>query len=253
MGDLYLSDLIVRDREIALPSDVAKIGLGAAVADGEAVLVGGHAKNLGSSPALSGPRFNRLRPSLLLLVRAGKLRLQQHAVLPAGLVDRLPCAFQLWRQVCNRLARIDHDGEQLLVERARERVFAQAPARGEQVRRNEEDHRLAAVRLLVQRPLSPLARGDAALGVEIEEDVVPGLAREPVAQGDGLEIVSGRVAEEDAGHRGRLARAGASKSRRSSPVKRGQGHFRHSHVYEWPGGLSQVGRRNCAISSLRSR
>ena len=50
------------------------------------------------------------------------------------------------------------DGEQLLVERARERVFLQAPAGGEPVRRNEEDDRLAAVRRLVQRPLPALAR-----------------------------------------------------------------------------------------------
>jgi hypothetical protein len=61
------------------------------------------------------------------------------------------------------------------------RGLDKAPAGTEPVRRDEEDHRLAAVGLLVQRPLPALARRDASLRVEIEEDVVPALAREPVA------------------------------------------------------------------------
>jgi hypothetical protein len=69
-------------------------------------------------------------------------------------------------------------------------------------------------RLLVQRPLPALARRDAAIGVEIEEDVVPALAREPVAQGDRLEIVLGGMAEENAGHRAR------DRERRSRPRAR---------------------------------
>jgi hypothetical protein len=97
---------------------------------------------------------------------------------------------------------IDDDGEQLLIERAREGVLPQAPARCEPVAGDEEDDRFAARRRLVQRPLPALARRDAALGVEIEEDVVPTLGRQPIAQRHRLEIVGAGMAEEDARHRG---------------------------------------------------
>jgi hypothetical protein len=158
-------------------------------------------------PTLQPPEAVAGEEDVLLLVRARKLGRQQHAVLAASQFDRLPGAFQLRRQVGDRLRRIGHDREQLLVERAGERVFVQAPTGAEPVRRDQQDHRLAAVRLLVQRPLPALARRDAAIRVEIEEDVVPAFAREPIAQSDGLEIVVGGMAEEDAGHRGRGARA----------------------------------------------
>ncbi len=58
-----------------------------------------------------------------------------------------------------------------------------APRRAEPCCRDQEQHRLAAVRRLVERALPSLAGRDAALRVEIEENVVlPAVTRQPIAR-----------------------------------------------------------------------
>ena len=140
---------------------------------------------------------------VLLFMRAGPHGREQLQVLSAREVDDLPDASQLGREVGNRLSRIDEDCEQLLVQAARQLVFLAAPARGEPIGRDEKHHRLAARRRRVQCALPPLARGDAAIGIEVEENVIPPFGGEPVAQRDRLEVVVVRMAEKDARHRAR--------------------------------------------------
>jgi len=66
---------------------------------------------------------------------------------------------------------------------------------------DEKNDRLAAVGRLVQLALPALARGDAALGIEVEEDVVPAFRLEPVAERDRREIVLARMTEKNTRHR----------------------------------------------------
>ena len=66
-----------------------------------------------------------------------------------------------------------------------------APAGREPFLRDEREDDLAAIGRLLQRVLPALAGHDAALGVEIEEDVVPAVLRQPVADLDGLVVVGG--------------------------------------------------------------
>jgi hypothetical protein len=98
------------------------------------------------------------------LMRPRQLGFQKQPVLPACEIDDLPGVFQLGWQIADRLAGIDDDGEQLLVERASQRVFLQAPARRKPICGNEKNHGLAARRGLVQRPLPSFAGRDAAIG-----------------------------------------------------------------------------------------
>jgi hypothetical protein len=49
--------------------------------------------------------------------------------------------------------------------------------------------------------LPALARRDASVRIEIEEDVVPPFARQPIAKRDRLEIVPAGMTEENVGHR----------------------------------------------------
>ena len=79
--------------------------------------------------------------------------------------------------------------EQALVETMREVEFLHAPARTQPCAGNEEQHCLAAVRRLVECALPTFARDDAALGVEIEENVVPSLTGKPVAQRNRLAVI----------------------------------------------------------------
>jgi hypothetical protein len=63
----------------------------------------------------------------------------------------------------------------------REVEFLHAPARTQPRAGDQEKNSLAAVRRLVEGALPTLAGNDAAFGVEVEENVVPALARKPVA------------------------------------------------------------------------
>ena len=136
---------------------------------------------------------------MLFLVRARQSGPQHHSVLPARKIDGLPGA-PIFGQVGNRYAKVDDDGEQLLVQRERQPVLPHAPAGGEPIRGGEEDDCLAAVGQFMELSLPPLARSDAAIGVEIEEDVVPAFPREPIAKRHRLVIVPAGMANEDLRH-----------------------------------------------------
>jgi hypothetical protein len=61
-------------------------------------------------------------------------------------------------------------------------------------------HDLAAMRRLLQSFFPALSGDDAALGIKIEEDVLPAICGKPVADLGGLFVVPARMADEDAGH-----------------------------------------------------
>ena len=67
---------------------------------------------------------------------------------------------------------VDQQREQLLIELVGELIFVAAPFRGEPILRDEEQNRLAASGRIFKRLRPALAGGDAALGIEIEKDVV---------------------------------------------------------------------------------
>src|SRR3984893_2535729 len=93
-----------------------------------------------------------------------------------GEMHDLPSTSEVLGKLADRQAP-DEPTEQPLVERMREIQFFAAPNRSEPRLRHQEQHRLAAARRLVQRALPALARGNAALRIEIEEDFVfPALA-----------------------------------------------------------------------------
>ena len=91
---------------------------------------------------------------------------------------------------------LDQDAEDPLVELLGEAELPEAPVRIEPRAADQEEHRLAAVRRLVEPALPALARGDAALGVEVEEEVVPALGGKPVAKRDRFGVVGARMADE---------------------------------------------------------
>ena len=94
---------------------------------------------------------------------------------------------------------VDQQREQLLVEPVGELIFVAAPFRGEPFFRHEEQHRLAAGRRIFERVRPALAGGDAALGIEIEKNVVrpaPAFADEPILQRDRPVVVLARMADE---------------------------------------------------------
>ena len=127
------------------------------------------------------------------------LRVQHHVVAPGGEPHDLPGAGEVGGQVGDRQV-LDQDAEQPLAEPVREVELLQAPARGEPGLGDEEEDRLAAARRFVERAFPPLARRDAALGIEVEEEIVPALARQPVAQRDGLGVIRARMTEKNPRH-----------------------------------------------------
>ena len=135
-----------------------------------------------------------------LLVRARRLDRKQAQILAVNEIDDLPDARQFFRERSDCPGRIGQRREQLLAEPTRERIFLCAPAGAEPIRRHEEDDRFAAARGVVQRPLPALPRRNAALRIEIEENVLPAFGGEPVAQRDRLEIVLARMTQKYARH-----------------------------------------------------
>ena len=96
---------------------------------------------------------------------------------------------------------VDHQREQFLVEPIGELIFVAAPFRGEPFFRDDEQHRLAAGRRVFERVHPPLARDDAVVGIEIEENVVgpaPAFTDEPILQRDRPVVVPARMADEEA-------------------------------------------------------
>jgi hypothetical protein len=110
----------------------------------------------------------------------------------------LPLRGEATGQVVERNV-VDQQREQLLIEPAGELVFVATPFRGQPNLRDEEQNSLAARGRIFQRPRPALAGGDAALGVEIEEDVIlvaPAFADQPGLQRQRPVIVSARMADE---------------------------------------------------------
>jgi hypothetical protein len=115
----------------------------------------------------------------------------------AGKIDVL-----LVDQIRRNLALIDPDerGDDLLAHEPRGVDLRPAPARREPLLRDERQDDLAAPSGLLQGFLPALTGRDAALGVEIEEDVIPAVLREPVADLDRLVVIPARMADEKARH-----------------------------------------------------
>jgi hypothetical protein len=103
----------------------------------------------------------------------------------------------LGRQLFDRNV-FEDDSEDLLVLALGEKEFSDAPRRLRPSRRNDEDDRFAAVGGLGQSFLPTLACDESALGINIEEDVVPAVVGQPFVESDGLAFVDTGMAEEDA-------------------------------------------------------
>ena len=107
-------------------------------------------------------------------------------------------------QVCGKRADrqvLDQHTEQPLVQAVCQIEFLTAPDRTKPGFGDQEQHRFAAVRRLMQLAFPTFAGRDAALRIEVEEILVPpAVIRKPVAQGDGLGIVSARMAQKNARH-----------------------------------------------------
>ena len=108
----------------------------------------------------------------------------------------------LIREVERDRALVDADQRRndLFAHKPRGVDFRLAPTRRQPLLRDKRQDDLAAVGGLLQRFLPALAGDDAALGIEIEEDVVPAILRQPVADPDGLVAVGARMADEKARH-----------------------------------------------------
>jgi hypothetical protein len=68
-----------------------------------------------------------------------------------------------------------------LVQRFGQQELGEAPARGHPAWRNQEQQGLAAVGGGFQRALPPLPGHQAGFGVDVEEDVVEPLLRQPIS------------------------------------------------------------------------
>src|ERR1700737_2705107 len=96
-----------------------------------------------------------------------------------GETHDLPSTSEVLGKLADRQV-LDEDTEQPLVERMREIQFFAAPNRSEPRLGPQEQPPPAAARPLVQRALPALARGNAALRIEIEENLIfPAVIRQP--------------------------------------------------------------------------
>ncbi len=118
-------------------------------------------------------------------------------VAPGREPHELPRAGQIGRQLAERNI-LDQDAEQALAEAVGEIKLLEAPARGKPRLRDEEEDHLAPACRLIERALPPLARDDAAFGIEIEEKIIPTLADQPIAQRNRFHVVRARMAQENA-------------------------------------------------------
>jgi hypothetical protein len=100
---------------------------------------------------------------------------------PGGEPHDLPGASKLLRQLADRQI-LDQHTEEPLVQVVRQFKFSATPTGVEPSFGNQEQHRLAATRRLVERAFPALASRDAALRVQIEENFVfPAVTHQPVA------------------------------------------------------------------------
>jgi hypothetical protein len=112
--------------------------------------------------------------------------------------DKLPVTGDILGDLRDREI-LDEDAEQLLVKMVGETQFAAAPNRFNPGFGYEEQHRLAAAGRLVKTPLPSLARGDPAVWIEVEENLIfPALALEPTLQRNGLGVIRARMTQKNA-------------------------------------------------------
>lgn len=137
------------------------------------------------------------------LVRHRQDRAQHDMIAAGGQSHDLPSPGEFLRQVVNRQI-LDQHAEQPLVQAVRQIEFFEASTRVEPCFRHQEQYRLATVRRLVERAFPAFSGYNAALRVEIEENLIfPALIRQPVAQGDRVGIVRARMAQKNARHNNR--------------------------------------------------
>ena len=116
----------------------------------------------------------------------------------AGKIDKL-----LVDQIERHLAFVDpgQRNDDLLAHQPGGVDLRLAPAGRQPLGRDQREHDLAAIGGLLQGFLPALAGDDAALGVEVEENVVPAVGSEPIADLDSLVVVSARMTDEKTRHR----------------------------------------------------
>jgi hypothetical protein len=132
-------------------------------------------------------------------MRRRQNRAEHDVVAPRNEWNELPCAGQCCGKARNRNV-LDEYAEQALVEPVREIELLQAPVGIKPCLRDEEEHRLAPLRRLVELALPTLAGGDAALRIEVEKNVVKTLHDEPIGKRSRFSVVLAGMAEEYAGH-----------------------------------------------------
>jgi hypothetical protein len=115
-------------------------------------------------------------------------------------IDQLPIRGQALGQARTRNI-LDQRAEQPFVQLLGETELFSAPFRLQPILADQEQHDLATVRRLVQRPLPAFARRDAARRVEVEKGmVVPAAGDDPIAQRHGCCVVLARMAQKDSRH-----------------------------------------------------
>ena len=150
-------------------------------------------------------RFARRRPGEVPRVEPGAPQADAQTVQPVLFdlgprhVGHLEVRGQLDRQLGEGGGR-DQDREDALAELGGQQELGDAPARRVPFRRDQHDHRRAALARLLQLLLPALAGGEPMLGVEVEEGVAPALLAQPVADPDRPVVVPAGMADEQYAH-----------------------------------------------------
>ena len=178
-----VASMIGASRPKKTPASTASSGFEAAIGrSGSVRASGGQREEPRIEPGLAPARASAAcRPSSARRRRAfprasrGRRRGKRSMVLPAA--RSTACHVRVSSAAVRRSGSpVDQDANSLLLSPCASLYSLQAPARREPVRR--ETRKITAsqrVACLVQRPLPALAGRDAAIGIEIEEDVVPAL------------------------------------------------------------------------------
>ena len=105
-------------------------------------------------------------------------------ILTCRQIDDLPGASHVPRYITEGNALLDDYAEKPLVESTGKVKFVGVVAGSKPCLAQEEEDSLTASRRFVERPFPALTGGNTALGVEIEEKLVPAFGNEPVSQRD---------------------------------------------------------------------
>jgi len=130
-------------------------------------------------------------------MRSGQSRREQLEVLAGAKIGCLPGPGKGRGQRGDAEARFDDHGEELFVEAACQRKFFAAPIRRKPVARDKKNHRLAALRSLMELTLPALACGDAAFGIEVKKNIGPAFGCQPIGKRLRFEIIAARMTDEN--------------------------------------------------------